>query len=162
MHPAPAVADSAITKSNRERQCGTCTACCDGWLRINIHGQDIYPGNPCQYSTGHNCMIYENRPDACRKFICGWFEENSALPEKFRPDKISVIFVIATWRSLPIYILTPAGRDPDGEVLGWMKNFSLETHRPFLYQSEGEWYAFGPPEFQQEILKKVAKGEKLW
>ena len=107
-------------------------------------------------------MIYENRPDACRKFICGWFEKNSALPDRFRPDKIGVIFVIASWRGMPIYVVTPAGRDPNDEVLEWAKNFSLETRRPFLYQLDDEWYAFGSPEFQQEILSKVAKGEKLW
>lgn len=145
------------------RECGTCTACCDGWLRINIHGHEVYPGKPCPYSTGHRCRIYENRPDyPCRQFVCGWLEENSPLPPGYRPDKIGVIFVKATWRDIPIYILTPAGRDPDGEVLEWMKKFSFEARRPFLYQSRGEWYAFGPPEFQQEILKKVAKGEKLW
>jgi hypothetical protein len=152
----------SLTDQNQTRQCGDCTACCDGWLRINVHGQDVYPGRPCQYSTGHSCRIYENRPEQCRKFICGWFEENSALPENFRPDKIGVIFVKFTWRGLPIFVLTPAGRDPDGEVLEWMNKFSLETRRPFIYQSGGEWYAVGPPEFRQEMLDKVAKGEKLW
>ena len=107
-------------------------------------------------------MIYEKRPDPCRKFICGWFEESSALPEDFRPDKIGVIFVKATWRSLPIFVLTPAGRDPDGIPLDWMKKFSLESRSPFLYQSGGEWYAFGPEEFQREMLIKVANGEKFW
>jgi len=157
-----AVAPHLEVKQKQARQCGTCTACCDGWVRITIHGQDVYPGKPCQYSTGHSCRIYENRPDPCRKFICGWFEENSALPEDFRPDKIGVIFVKATWRGLPIFVLTPAGRDPDGIPLDWMKKFSLENRSPFLYQSGGEWFAFGPEEFQREMLNKVANGEKFW
>ncbi|HEY5682465.1 MAG TPA: SEC-C metal-binding domain-containing protein, partial [Sulfuricaulis sp.] len=30
-----------------ERHCGTCTACCDGWVRMNIRGHEVYPGKPC-------------------------------------------------------------------------------------------------------------------
>lgn len=146
-----------------ERQCGPCTACCDGWLRINIHGYDVRPGRPCPYSIAHSCSIYENRPeDPCRKFVCGWLVRGSPLPEEFRPDKIGVIFVISPWRGVPIYVLTPAGRDPSDDVLRWTKEWSLRVQKPFLYQSGGEWYAFGSPQFQKEVLEKMARGEKLW
>ena len=61
---------------------------------------------PCLYSTGRSCRIYENRrPDyPCRQFVCGWLEANSPLPLEYRPDKIGVIFVKATWRGMPIYV----------------------------------------------------------
>ena len=84
------------------------------------------------------------------------------MPENYRPDKIGVIFVIAAWRGTPIYALTPAGRDPGDDVLAWTRDWSRRIQRPFLYQSGGEWYAFGPPEFQREMLEKIARGEKLW
>mgnify|MGYP000226898381 FL=1 len=145
------------------RECGTCTACCDGWVRMNIHGHDVFPGKPCPYSTGHSCSIYENRPEyPCRKFVCGWLEKDSPLPEEYRPDKIGVIFVIMEWRGTPIYTLTPAGRDPGEDVLAWAREWSARTQRPFLYQLNGEWYAFGPPEFRKEMLEKIGRGEKLW
>lgn len=145
------------------RHCGPCTACCDGWLKGNILGHEVYPGKPCPYSTGHSCSIYEQRPQhPCRKFICGWLEANSPLPEEFRPDKLGVIFVIAEWRGAPIYILAPAGRDPTPQLLEWVTRLSLRARRPFLYQARGEWYGVGPPEFQNEMLAKLARGEELW
>lgn len=130
---------------------------------MTIQGNEVYPGKPCPYSTGHNCAIYENRPEyPCRKFECGWLQKNSPLPEEYRPDKIGIIFVIAEWRGNPIYVLTPAGRDPEDHVLQWVSNWSREVRRPFLYQMNGEWYAFGPPEFRKEMLQKITRGEKLW
>src|SRR2546429_6417162 len=54
------------------RRCGECTACCDGWLKINVYGVEVYPGHPCPHSSGHHCLIYERRPlDPCRRFFCG-------------------------------------------------------------------------------------------
>ncbi len=157
----PPISVSPIKISTRH--CGSCTACCDGWLKGNILGHEIYTGKHCQYSTGHRCSIYERRPQyPCRKFTCGWLEANSPLPEEFRPDKIGVIFVIAEWRGTPIYALAPAGHDPTPQALDWVNQFSIRNHRPFLYQSGGEWYAVGPPEFQEEILARVARGENLW
>jgi len=145
------------------RQCGTCTACCDGWVRITVKGFEAYPGKPCPYSTGTNCSIYDARPEyPCRQFICGWLEKNSPLPEDFRPDKVGVIFVIADWRGIPIYILTPAGRDPNENLLAWVKQLAERTQRPFLYQLGVEWHAFGPAVFQREMLDRMARGERLW
>lgn len=146
-----------------ERHCGTCTACCDGWVRMNIRGHEVYPGKPCPYSTGQSCSIYADRPEnPCRKFICGWLKKNSPLPEDYRPDKIGVIFVILDWHGMPIYALTPAGRDPGDDLLAWTKDWSARMQRPFLYQRNDEWYAFGPPAFQSEMLSRLARGEKLW
>jgi len=56
----------------------------------------------------------------------------------------------------------PAGRDPDAKLIEWMQTFARQTQRPFLYAQAGEWYAYGPVEFQHEMLAKLARGEKLW
>lgn len=150
-------------ESVSRRDCGSCTACCDGWVRMNIYGHEVRPGRPCPYSTGQSCSIYERRPEhPCRKFVCGWLEQNSPLPDEYRPDKIGVIFVIMDWHGLPIYALTPAGRDPGGETLEWVEKWSRKHQQPFIYQMHDEWYAFGPTAFQKEILEKLARGEKLW
>ena len=160
---APTDAPPVAAVAPHARHCGTCTACCNGWLKINIHGHAVYPGRPCPYSTTQGCAIYEDRPhDPCRKFVCGWLEEGSPLPEDFRPDKTGVIFMTSTWRGIPIYGLVPAGRDPDAKLIEWMQTFARQTQRPFLYAQAGEWYAYGPVEFQQEMLAKLARGEKLW
>src|SRR5439155_10475649 len=60
------------------RRCGECTACCDGWLKINVYGVEVYPGHPCPHSSGHHCLIYERRPlDPCQRFFCGWLDRKS-------------------------------------------------------------------------------------
>ncbi len=153
------------SSQGRVRQCGRCTACCDGWLQITIDGQAVYPGKPCPHSTGHSCRIYDRRPqDPCREFVCGWLEPESPLPEWFRPDKIGVMVLWGklTWRELLVDVVVPAGQDPSPDVLNWLQRHAQLRARPFVYQLNGEWHAFGPPEFQQEMQTRLRSGERLW
>jgi hypothetical protein len=43
-----------------------------------------------------------------------------------------------------------------------MQDLSRRTERPFFYEIAGERYGYGPPEFQQEMAERVARGEALW
>ncbi len=150
-----------INIRQKTRQCGNCTACCDGWLKIVIHGQAVYPGKPCPYSTGSSCKIYPDRPeDPCKKFECGWLMENSPLPETWRPDKCGVIvlFSFTTWQGMPVDAVVPAGNDPSLELLEWMRQFAVAKQRPFFWRENGNWSGYGPPAFQQEMLEKAKKG----
>ena len=148
-----------------KRQCGACTGCCDGWLRINVYGHLAFPGQPCPFSTGHDCSIYSKRPqDPCREFICGWVERGSPLPEWFRPDRSKVIVLRSklVWQGLDVDVVVPAGADPDERVLTWMRNTGMQFQRPVIYQQDGLWHGFGPPEFQRDVADKVQRGESLW
>ena len=40
--------------------------------------------------------------------------------------------------------------------------FALRTGAPFFYEQKGERFGFGPAAFQQEMLAKLERGEKLW
>lgn len=158
-----AIAPAATRPRAVHRECGGCTACCDGWLKITVYGNDVYPGKPCPYSTGHCCRIYEHRPlDPCKNFVCGWLDSQSPFPDDFRPDKLGVIILRARWRGLAVYALVPAGRDPDDKLIEWMTDFSNSRGIPFLYEMRGEWYAYGPPAFRQDVAARHARGEKLW
>ncbi len=129
------------------RQCGECTACCDGW----VAGGD------------HCCSIYERRPQhPCRDFVCGWLQDASPFPDDWRPDKLGVMVITMKWRGRDAYVLRSAGRDPGETTIAWMRELSLRTGRPFFYEIAGERFGFGPPEFQREMAEKVAHGEKLW
>jgi hypothetical protein len=66
------------------------------------------------------------------------------------------------WRGTEAYVLRSSGRDPDEGMLAWMRELSERTRRPFFYEIAGERFGFGPPEFQREMLEKVAAGEPLW
>ena len=97
------------------RNCGSCTACCDGWLRIEVRGHEVRPGRACPFCVAHACAIYQERPQhPCREFVCGWLVPTSPLPDWMRPDKSDVILLAANffWKGLPVDIAVAAGRRP--------------------------------------------------
>jgi hypothetical protein len=146
-----------------QRSCGTCTACCDGWVVGTIEGHEMKPGTPCHFRGEGCCTIYERRPkEPCRNFVCGWLAPDSPFPEGFRPDRLGVMIIRTRWRSKPAYILRSAGRDPDEALLTWMRDFAAKSGAPFFYEQKGERYGFGPVQFQQEMLARIEAGERLW
>ncbi|HEY6259004.1 MAG TPA: YkgJ family cysteine cluster protein [Xanthobacteraceae bacterium] len=73
-----------------ERSCGSCSLCCK---LLSIEGLEDRPGwtwcKHCRPGKG-GCSIYDNRPDACRNFVCGWL--SGALdcvldPQRWHPAK---------------------------------------------------------------------------
>ncbi|HEY4074764.1 MAG TPA: SEC-C metal-binding domain-containing protein [Herbaspirillum sp.] len=154
--PAPAAAAAA-------RSCGSCTACCDGWMAGTIRGHEMKPGTPCHFVRDGGCTIYDERPQSpCRNFTCAWMLPNSPFPETFKPEQLGVIIAQIKWRNQPAYLLCSAGRDPDQQLLDWMQRFSMETGRPFFYEIKGEKLGFGPPLFQQDMLQRAQRGEPMW
>ena len=158
-HGAAAVVAAAAP----QRLCGNCTACCEGWAEGEIRGHRMYAGQHCHFLRDGACTIYDERPQSpCRNFVCGWLQAGSPFPDDFKPERSGVIIVPTRWRSSPAYILLSAGRDPSEQMLIWMKAYANQTHSPFFYALDGERIGYGPPEFQQEMLAKVQRGEKLW
>ncbi len=148
------------------RECGPCTACCEGWAEGEIRGHRMHPGRPCHFlagGPGGSCSIYAERPQSpCRNFVCGWLAQGSPFPESFRPDLTGVIIVPMRWRDGPCYVLLPAGRDPNPDMLDWMKAYARHSGAPFYYAIQGERLGYGPVTFQQEMLDKVQRGLPLW
>lgn len=156
----------AIPVKRLQRECGECTGCCDGWVKMNVYGHEVRPGQPCPFSTGHNCSIYEQRPvDPCQNFICGWLRADSFLPEWMRPDKAGCIVLPAElfWRGLPVDIAIPVGQRITPQSLAWLKHY-VERHARLLIFGEGNeiWSAYGPPDFQHEMAHRLQRGEQLW
>lgn len=147
------------------RNCGSCTACCDGWLQIEVRGYQVRPGKPCPFSVQHQCAIYGERPQhPCREFVCGWLVASSPLPDWMRPDRSDMIMLAAdfVWRTMPVDVVVAAGEQPKNKALDWLKRFCAENKRLLIYQVKDEWFAFGPPAFQVDISEKIARGEKPW
>ena len=152
-------------KSQNERTCGSCTACCDGWLQIEVRGHRVRRGEPCPFSVEHQCSIYSERPQhPCREFVCGWLIASSPLPEWMRPDKSDMIMLAANflWHGLPVDVVVAAGDRPKKKALDWLMKFSSEKKRLLIYQVKEDWFAFGPPAFQAEISERIGRGEKPW
>ena len=131
----------------------------------------MHPGQPCHFlaapverSTGTSpCRIYDQRPESpCRRFVCGWRAAGSPFPEAFRPDQAGVILVATRWRDAPAWIMLPAGNDARPLMLDWMKQHAQATGQPFYYTHGGERLGYGPALFQQDMLARLQRGEKLW
>ena len=153
----------ALAPAPPARSCGTCTACCDGWLAGTIHGHEMAPGTPCHFRGAGGCTIYEQRPASpCRSFVCAWLAPGNPFPEELRPDRCGVIIAEVRWRDRPAYLLRSAGRDPAPDLLAAMQRFSVQSGRPFFYEIEGEKLGFGPPLFQQDMLERARRGEPMW
>jgi len=145
------------------RQCGPCTACCEGWAEGEIRGHRMQPGRHCHFLDAGCCTIYEERPESpCRRFVCGWLQPGNPFPKEFRPDRVGVILVPARWNARPAWVLLSAGRDADDTTLEWMKAHARASGEPFYYQRDGERLGYGPAAFQQDMLARLARGEKLW
>ena len=87
-----------VKQPNERRSCGACTACCDGWLQIDVRGHQVRPGRPCPFRAEHGCSIYDERPQhPCREFVCGWLAASSPLPEWMRPDRSDMIMLAANF-----------------------------------------------------------------
>src|SRR5438876_10607129 len=83
------VANAAV-----QRECGTCTACCDGWAVATIRGYEMKPGVPCHFRGEGCCTIYAERPvEPSRNFVCGWLAPGRRFPESFRPARLGFMIV---------------------------------------------------------------------
>ena len=143
-----------------KRECGACTACCQGWLSSD--DLDMRPGRPCRHCTAQGCAIYENRPeDPCVRFRCGWLTQESEFPENMRPDRSGVIVLLGrNWRDWVVLRAIPAGQSVPADSLEWLRVHAQKLKLPLVFHErivqEGEFIgtrarAYGPPAFADAV-----------
>lgn len=71
------------------RPCGDCTACCDGQLISESHGNMFGKGKPCIFLVEQKCTVYETRPATCRKYQCAWTQV--IIDESLKPNKCGLM-----------------------------------------------------------------------
>ena len=154
------------------RECGNCTACCEGWLHGVVRGKEMYRGKPCHFLGCNRCTIYEERPiEPCRNFNCVWLmDQTHELPEWMKPELSKVIikeleyeveirqggfgsatYILENAANLKtksrFWYVTECGETISGPVLNWLIQYALEKDIPMLYQVMGRREVLGPPEF---------------
>jgi len=147
-----------------ERTCGTCTACCEGWLSADE--LDMRPGRACRHCTQQGCAIYQNRPeDPCVRFQCGWLVEGSPLPDEMRPDRSGVIVLLGrSWRDWKVIYAIPAGTRVPSDSLEWLRAYAQSVGKPMIFHerlvSEGEFtgvrrLAYGSAAFADAVRYSI-------
>lgn len=75
--------------------CEDCTGCC---TVFEVKEVSKAFGEPCKHLGrtlfGSGCTIYEDRPDACRHYVCLWLDatrRSLPFPDKMRPDQTKVV-----------------------------------------------------------------------
>jgi hypothetical protein len=156
------------------RHCGSCTACCDGWLVAEIEGKRVAPGHPCHHSTPKGCAIYATRPKyPCQDFVCGWVRWDSPLPSWMRPDQCgAIVFLWYDWQDQKVINAVPVGEKIPEHTLNWLKDYAQMNGRPLLFIERmlengkivgARCLGFGPRSFIEkvEMLKLAREQDEL-
>ena len=142
------------------RECGSCTKCCEGYLRGKIGNTEMglptdnpYKPTPCYFLVeGRGCGIYKKRPiDPCRSYMCDWLM-NPEIPEELKPE---ISQVIPSQKRTPnghTYLeIIEAGQKMDPNVLSWYITYAMNKRINFLWVLQDGGARFtGNQQFCQE------------
>jgi hypothetical protein len=96
--------------------------------------------------------------------------DHSPLPEWMKPNnaKVIVLFDQSQWRGMPVDVAVPVGRRIPPRALQWLMQFAQTQQRALIYSEQkienGRFtkqqsaMAYGPPEFQQEMVARLQNG----
>lgn len=119
------------------KECGTCTACCEGFLTIGpINGHEMAPGVPC-FFLDKGCTIYEIRPtEPCRSFQCLWLSINDC-PDFVKPEQSGIILDLATKLDpFERYVrITRIREDYSKEAITWAIEYAKEKGINYRYNN---------------------------
>lgn len=144
-------------KGTPARSCEGCTACCEGWLVANIHGEEMYPGKPCQFvEKGVGCSIYKDRPkDPCKDFRCMWRDTDSQImPDEFKPSEVGSMVVRQNIDGVDFLTLVECGVKPLPEVLSWFITFGVANGLNLEWKVDGKAYWMGNPHFNEIMFQR--------
>ena len=103
-----------------ERACGDCNVCC---VALTIDDPQLRKpqGYRCKNTLPNKgCAIYDNRPDMCRTFFCGW-RTFKWIRDSLRPDTSGVL--VRTQ-----YTVTAAEKTPvPGVIFTFLNNAALKA-----------------------------------
>ena len=120
------------------RECGDCNLCCKGWLRGSAYGKEFYQGKPCFYLQEEKCSIYENRPEACKKYFCAWVQ--GLFSEELKPTISGVIVSVEVDNKKRQFLKVVETRlNINKDVYSKINNFCLQNDTYFVivpYESE--------------------------
>jgi hypothetical protein len=86
--------------------------------------------------------------------------------------KVIIIFNKFKWNGISVDLAVPVGEKIPDRSLDWLKQFSEKNLRPLVYteqiikdgkfQMQQQLMAYGPPAFQQDMMRSQQEGRELW
>jgi hypothetical protein len=145
-----------------EKKCGTCTKCCEGSLKLIVHGKKVEPGKPCHLlNVNSGCSDYDNRPAMpCKTYKCQWLK-NIEMPERFKPNLVNFIVHRQWLKNNEYYTLLPAGLDIKVSDIEDMFFWFKETGSNFFYRYNKINYICGTEEFLKECYNNKDFNSKI-
>lgn len=138
-----------IPINNVQRQCGSCTKCCEGWLFGEAHDKKFWPGRPCHYLSEKKCSIYDERPvDPCVTYTCAWLA-NEDIPGWLKPSEVNAIITFKTVGDISYIEIVEAGETLKSKVLSWAIMYAMQNNMNIKYAIDGGSNKIGSQEFLQ-------------
>lgn len=145
----------------KSRECGECTACCEGWLHADVKlGNTEYkvrPGNQCPMIVDHKCSIHDSdlRPlHPCRDYSCVWLD-NKDIPDYMRPDKCGVILTEKTLNNISYIQMVETGKKVDSTILAQVIQYSFMNGKNIEFVVDGNTFHLGSTEFMNLVAQNL-------
>ena len=140
----PNIAVRDVAPGEEQRRCRQCDACCD----VLAVGELAKPENArCDYQGQQKpgCAIYDERPESCRAWSCGWLQGLGKA--KDRPDRLGVIFDACmtvggeTIQAREVWEGAFSGPRAHALIDGFQRQFPVVL----MYRATGNRKLIGPP-----------------
>jgi len=138
------------------RSCGSCTACCEGWLFGKAYDYSFWRGRKCHYLGSSGCSIYGQHPDVpCKSFKCVWLT-NLNIPEWMKPNESGIILTYSTYLDFEYLLVTETNIPLKAEVLSWLfMEYINGNIGNFCYQLNSGLNYVGSTEFLNAVNGKI-------
>ena len=127
------------------RECGSCTACCEGWVSGEAYGEPFYTGRHCHF-LDKGCTIYQDRPSACAAFKCAWIESQQ-IPNWMKPEYSKVILYNKHEGDMKWLCMVEMGSKVDSSVLVWVLEYARTLDTNLYYEVDKIPHLIGSPQF---------------
>lgn len=123
------------------RQCGSCTACCDGYLVATAQNKKIQDlGKPCIFLKNHSCSVYDYRPIGCNEFFCLYITDLS-IPDYMKPDISKTMLIARTVENINFLDIIECGSLLSNQILEWIyENFMNGIYENIRFEYDKKTY----------------------
>lgn len=158
-----------------ERECGSCSECCQGYLYGEAHGIPFYPNSPCHYWDPNGkcggCSIHKDRPAVCSDFQCLW-KQTKQMPQYMRPDHTKVLVYTRVFHdtegeyfqeghTIQWISAVECGQPMSAQMLSWLVQQARANEWNLHYQINKQDHYLGSAEFHHFVNASAGQQTKV-